>query len=106
MFVDTSASLVKSQISAMLVAYQTGSDDGEAVALDIVELIAWRMRWRDDYEVGLLGLYVRTHMVALNREAMSFALVVDRVTSAAIAAPQGHAVLMETLEGGLGDLLF
>ncbi|MBW8883000.1 MAG: hypothetical protein JF615_16735, partial [Asticcacaulis sp.] len=43
MFVESGASLLKAQISGLLVAFETGTEGGEEVALDLIELIALRM---------------------------------------------------------------
>lgn len=106
MHIESSAHVAKAQIAALLVAFETGADDGEAVALDIVEYIAMRMRWRDDYQVGLLGLFVRAGLVALDRHVMAFPDVLARMTAVAKAAPLGKTAFTQTVQAGLADLLF
>ncbi len=97
---------VKTQIAPLLTAFVEGGDDGECVTLDVVELIALRMRWRDDYQVGLLGLCVRANLVALERDILPYAEVLNRFTAAAVAAPQGQMSFTKALEAGMADLLF
>jgi hypothetical protein len=97
---------VSCQILALLTAFIEGGEDGECVTLDIVELIALRMRWRDDYQVGLLGLCVRANLVAVERNILPYGEVLNRFTAAAVAAPQGHTPFTKALEAGMADLLF
>lgn len=97
---------VKMQIAPLLTAFIEGGDDGECVTLDIVERVALRMRWRDDYQVGLLGLCVRANLVALERDILPYAEVLNRFTAAAVAAPHGHTAFTKALEAGMADLLF
>ncbi len=104
MFVESGASLLKAQISGLLVAFETGAEGGEGVALDIIELIALRMPSRDDYQVGVLGFFVRANLVALHRDAITFPETVSRFLAAALAAPLGHVELTATFEAGIGDL--
>ncbi|MGZ3298067.1 MAG: hypothetical protein ACXU8U_03450 [Asticcacaulis sp.] len=106
MHVDSSAQVAKAQIAGFLVAFESGADDGEAVALDIVEFIALRMRGRDDYQVGLLGLFIRAGLVALDRGVMAFPDVLTRMASVARAAPLGKAAFIQAVQAGLADLLF
>ena len=96
----------KTRITPLLTAYIEGGLDGESCTLDIVELIALRMRWRDDYQVGLLGLCVRANLVALERGILPYADVLDRFTNAAMAAPRGHLPFTQAVEAGMADLLF
>ncbi len=97
---------VKTQIAPLLTAFIEGGEDGECVTLDIVELIALRMRWRDDYQVGLLGLCVRANLVAVERNILPYAEVLNRLTTAAVAAAQGHTPFTKALEAGMANLLF
>ncbi len=96
---------VKTQIAPRLTAFIEG-EDGEVVTLDIVEFIALRMRWRDDYQVGLLGLCVRANLVALERGILPYGEVLNRFANAAVAAPQGHGPFTKAIEAGMADLLF
>lgn len=104
MFVESGASHLKAQISGLLVAFETGTEGGEEVALDLIELIALRMPTRDDYQVGVLGFFVRANLVALHRDAITFPEAVGRFLAAALAAPLGHVELTATFEAGIGDL--
>jgi hypothetical protein len=97
---------VKTRIAPLLTAFVEGGEDGESVTLDVVELIALRMRWRDDYQVGLLGLCVRANLVALERGILPYGDVLNRFTTAALAAPQGHVPFTQAVEAGMADLLF
>ncbi len=97
---------VKTRIAPLLTAFVEGGEDGESVTLDVVELIALRMRWRDDYQVGLLGLCVRANLVALERGILPYGDVLNRFTAAALAAPQGHVPFTQAVEAGMADLLF
>ncbi len=106
MFVECSSNLVKAQLAAFLVNFETGAEGGEAVALDIVELIAMRMCSREDYQVGVLGFFVRANLVALDRRVIAFPEALNRFTAAALAAPLGHEELTATFEAGLDDLYF
>ncbi len=97
---------VKTKIAPLLTTFIEGGDDGESVTLDIVELIALRMRWRDDYQVGLLGLCVRANLVALERGILPYGDVLNRFTVAATAAPRGEAPFTQAVHAGMADLLF
>jgi len=96
----------RAQIAPLLAAFAEGREDGECVTLDIVEQIALRIRWRDDYQVGLLGLCVRANLVALERDILPVDEVLNRFTAAAAAAPRGQVPFTRTLEAGMADLLF
>ena len=97
---------VKAQIAPLLEAFADGREDGECVTLDIVERIALRMRERNDYLVGLLGLCVRANLVALERDILPLGEVLNRFTAAAVAAPCGSKPFTKTVEAGMADLLF
>ena len=105
MFHDVQHS-VRTKIAPLLTTFIEGGDDGECVTLDIVELVALRMRWRDDYQVGLLGLCVRANLVALERGLLSYDDVLNRFTIAATAAPQGEGPFTQAVHAGMADLLF
>ncbi len=96
----------RAQIAPLLVAFAEGREDGECVTLDVVEHIALRIRWRDDYQVGLLGLCVRANLVALERGILPLAEVLNRFTAVAMAAPRGQVNFTKTVEAGMADLLF
>lgn len=106
MFVECSSNLVKAQMAGLLVNFETGGEGGEAIALDIVELIAMRMVSREDYQVGVLGFFVRANLVALDRRIICFSEALNRFTTAALAAPLGHEELTMSFEAGLDDLFF
>ena len=97
---------VKTKIAPLLTTFIEGGDDGESVTLDIVELIALRMRRRDDYQVGMLGLCVRANLVALERGILPYGDVLNRFTVAATAAPCGEAPFTQAVQAGMADLLF
>ena len=96
----------RAQIAPLLAAFAEGREDGECVTLDIVEQIALRIRWRDDYQVGLLGLCVRANLVALERDILPLGEVLNRFTAVAVAAPRGQVQFTRTLEASMADLLF
>ena len=98
---------VKTQIAPLITAFIEGGDDGECITLDVVELIALRMRWRDDYQVGLLGLCVRANLVALERGILPYGEVLNRFTAAARRrAARNHTPFTKAIEAGMADLLF
>lgn len=97
---------VRGQIASLLAAFVEGREDGECVTLDVVEQIALRIRWRDDYQVGLLGLCVRANLVALERGILPLTEVLNRFTAAAAAAPRGQVQFTRTVEASMADLLF
>ncbi len=104
MFIETSANHVKAHLASLLLAFELGTEGGEVVALDIVEFIAMRMKSREDYQIGVLGFFVRANLIALDQNVITFPETLGRMTAAALAAPLGHVELTETFEAGLGDL--
>jgi len=99
MFIETSATVLRSQLAAHLVNFMLNPDD---TALDIIELIALRMRTREDYQVAVLGFFVRANLLYLEKGIVSFCEVLERLTVAAVNAPRGHDAFTQALNAAVG----
>ena len=98
MIIDSSAKGLRCQMTGLLVDFEMHPEQGELVALDVCEMIGTRLAARDDYQMGVMGLFVRTVLLALDRGRMAFPEAVDRLCRAAMAAPLGHAALADCFD--------
>ena len=95
MITQSSADIIRSQLAAHLVDFMLSEDD---VALDIIEFIALRMPERHDYQIAVLGYFVRANLFYLTRDMISFSEVLERLAHAASQAPLGHEALTQSLD--------
>ena len=93
MIVESSAKVLRGQMTRLLVEFEMTPQHGELVAMDICEVIAVRLWERDDYQMGILGLFVRTVLLALNKGKMAFPEALEKLSHAALTAALGHEAL-------------
>ncbi len=103
MITETSADIVRSQIATHLVESLVKGDDA---SLDIIELIALRMPTRENYQVAVLGYFVRANLFYLSKSMITFAEILERFTSAALHAPYGHEDFARHLDAGASPYSF
>ena len=72
----------------------------EITGIRRIELIALRMRRREDIDVFELGIFVRANLISFEQGVMSFPDIHTRFMAAALAAPLGPAEFAETLHIG------
>lgn len=91
--------ITRAQMAALLVAFRL-EDHPDDIPLDIIELIALRMRRRKDIDVFELGIFVRANLISFEQGVLSFPDIHTRFMAAALAAPLGPAEFAETLHIG------
>ncbi|CAM3160173.1 hypothetical protein [Asticcacaulis taihuensis] len=104
MFIETSSDRFRREIAAHLAAFLCDPDGDEAVALQIIEIIAWRMTAREDYQVATVGAFVRINLAWLDKGRISYCELLERFTTAAAYAALGHEALASTLSVSVPDV--
>ncbi|MFT4073896.1 MAG: hypothetical protein QM647_00095 [Asticcacaulis sp.] len=96
MIITDDIQIIKAQMAAFLLAFRL-EDRNEDISLDMIELVALRMRRREDADVFQLGLFVRTNLACFELGTLSFPDIHARFMAAALAASVGPAEFTETL---------
>ncbi len=100
MIIESSSILVKSRLANLLVNFTIEPLDREAIALDIVECIALRLKTRDDDHVFNLALFVRDTLAAFEAGRMAYIDAHGRLTGAAMAARLGPTAFLKAVTIG------
>ena len=103
MIVETSATVLRNQIKTALLSFLLEEALDEEIALQIIEIIALRMRSREDYQVSVIGAFVRVNLFWLQRGLLSYCEALERFTHAATHAALGHATLVKVLHVTIGQ---
>ena len=86
---------IRRRLAMSLVNLITRPTSGEAVALDVVEVIGERMVSHEDTSMRVLGAFVRSNIRLFMEGLVPFETIFDRFVDAAVKAPRGqHALLM------------
>ncbi len=91
--------IARAQMAALLLAFRL-EDRHEDIPLDIIEMIAMRMRRREDIDVFELGIFVRANLICFMQGTLSFPDIHTRFMAAALAAAIGPDAFAETLHIG------
>ncbi len=91
--------IVRAQMAALLLAFRLEMRNDD-IPLDIIELIALRMRQNADIDVFELGIFVRANLACFDLGTLSFQNIHARFMAAALAAPIGPVEFAETLQIG------
>jgi hypothetical protein len=91
--------IARAQMAALLLAFRL-EDCNDDLPLDIIELIARRMRRHEDIDVFELGIFVRANLICFEQGALSFPDIHTRFMAAALAASIGPVEFAETLHIG------
>jgi hypothetical protein len=97
MIVETNMDPIRNVLSSLVLAVLEDKRLAEDSALEIVEIIALRMKSREDYQVAAIGMFVRVNLRWLLQRRLSSTVVVERFTRAAAYAVLGHAELVDQL---------
>lgn len=91
--------IARAQMAALLLAFRL-EDRNDDLPLDIIEMIARRMRRQEDIDVFELGIFVRANLICFEQGVLSFPDIHTRFMAAALAASIGPAEFAETLHIG------
>jgi|GEM_PF-1747818 len=91
--------IARAQMAALLLAFRL-EDRNDDLPLDIIEMIARRMRRQEDIDVFELGIFVRANLICFAQGTLSFPDIHTRFMAAALAASIGPAEFAETLHIG------
>lgn len=97
MIIETSTDAIRSEIGHLLADYLLDPRTSEATALQVIEIIAFRMHTREDYQVATVGAFVRINLHWLHLRKISCHDAVERFTRAAAYACLGHRALADHL---------
>ena len=99
MIIVDETQITRAQMAALLLAFRL-EDRHDDLPLDIIELIARRMRRHEDIDVFELGIFVRANLICFAQGTLSFPDIHTRFMTAALAASIGPAEFAETLHIG------
>jgi len=99
MIIADETQIVKAQMAALLLTFRLEARNDD-IPLDIIELIALRMRRRQDLDVFELGIFVRVNLIWFAQGSLSFPDIHSRFMAATLAASIGPAEFAETLHIG------
>ncbi len=100
MIIESSSSLVKSQLSKLLITFRAEPQDREGIVLDIIEFIAQRLPRADDDEVFNLAVFVSASLKAFLCGAVAYPDVHSRLARAALTARLGPTEFLKSLDVG------
>lgn len=75
---------------------------GEAVALDVVEVIGERLKSPDDRDIRVLGSFVRSNIRLFMEGLLPFDAIFNRFVDAAKKAPRGRHALLVSFAHNVG----
>ena len=99
MIIVDETQIARAQLAALLLTYRIEARNHD-ISLDIIELIARRMRQHEDIDVFELGIFVRVNLICFAQGTLSFPDIHSRFMAAALAASVGPAEFAETLHIG------
>jgi hypothetical protein len=99
MIITDDIQITRAQMAALLLAFRL-EERREDIAFDMIEMIALRMRQREDMDVFELGIFVRANLACFELGSLSFPDIHARFMAAVIAAPLGPVVFAEALHIG------
>ena len=101
---EISKDVFRRHINRRLLAVLTKPDAVEDVALQIIEIIAWRMPKRADAEVACVGAFVRANLYRLDQGLIGYCELLERFTHAALSAAGGYSALEPVFRRSLDGL--
>jgi hypothetical protein len=104
MIVETNMDPVRNALSDLICAVLQDKRLAEDSALQIIEIVALRMKSREDYQVSAVGMFVRINLRWLLQKRLTPAVALERFTRAAAYAVLGHAELVNQLNVSQMDL--
>jgi len=90
------------RLAHSLITLVTRPSSGEAVALDVVEVIGERMVSREDGNMRVVGAFVRSNIRLFLEGLLSFEVIFDRFVEAAAKAPRGQRALLMSFSRNVG----
>jgi len=93
---------IRQRLARSLVDLVVRPASGETVALDVVELIGERMTTHEDYQVKVLGAFVRSNIRLFLEGRLAFENIFNRFVDAAAKAPRGQRALLRSFSMGVG----
>ncbi len=93
---------IRRRLARSLLSLVTRPYSGEAVALDVVEVIGERMKSHEDRDVRVLGAYVRSNIRLFLEGLLSFETIFNRFVEAAAKAPKGQRALLVSFAHNIG----
>jgi len=93
---------IRRRLARSLIDLITRPASGEAVALDVVEVIGERMKAREDRDLRVLGAFVRSNIRLFMEGLLPFDAVFDRFVEAAAKAPRGRRALLISFAHNVG----
>ena len=93
---------IRHRLAISLINLVTRPSSGEAVALDVVEVIGERMVSHEDANMRVLGAYVRSNIRLFMEGLLPFETVFDRFVDAAVKAPRGQQALLMSFSRNIG----
>lgn len=86
---------IRRRLARSLIDLVVRPASGEAVALDVVEVIGERMPAHEDRNMRVVGAFVRSNIRLFMEGLLSYEAIFDRFVEAAVKAPRGqHALLL------------
>jgi hypothetical protein len=93
---------IRRRLARSLIDLVTRPSSGEAVALDVVEVIGERMPAREDRNMRVVGAFVRSNIRLFMDGVLSFETMFDRFVEAAVKAPRGQRALLVSFSRNVG----